>query len=598
MTKPAEKVLGTYSTEDVSGTLERLAESFRVVMRELDFTVVDETEPYSLSEHQMMKSWRIRVVQCPGRSTPPLHMSVVPDDQDSLRYHLRFFRRSFVDPSDSKPLVTIEQEIYKTLALHKIVYGVIGQGGIRRMCLEILNEMQNPPKNPQQPYIDFPIAYGQKLIHGQDSRIQYNFDRYNPVGKLRSDGSLDYSRKDFTQYVHANKVIMIHYLPVQGQPGISPTGKVRPQHIGQDIERFPFRTTSRNIKLIHRAGRVEVLTRKEGYFVIDHNSWADIVDNLEIEGEVNIGVTGDIYFDERRKDVRIVYDGVEEDAVGSGRSVEGENIYIKGNIASHAKIKGKQVEIVGSIHSTAVIEGEEYVRLAMGGGHVKAPTVEAKSFQSGNIVADKIHIWGNMINTKVFCQEIEHTGTMRNTTITAAGPEIILGHLAGGDNMICVDYHGVPSVEQKIEKLEQEQAKLELSMAKLSKEVRTLSADIKRDKPQLETTVARVNQLRKEGRTVPESQLKFINSFRHRKKNLEQAALQVEEDKKRSVQLKREREKLLEVTRNAVVRITQGVEHGNRVRFLGQSTSHELAAAKNAVMIEYSQSGTVKVHHG
>ncbi|ADU65261.1 protein of unknown function DUF342 [Desulfurispirillum indicum S5] len=598
MEKAEEKVLGIYSTEDIQATLERLSESFRVIMRELRFIIVDETEPYALSERQMAKSWKVRVVHSKQPSRHQFFMSITPDEKEPLTMNLRVFRRSVVDANDAKPLQAIEEEIYRTLALNKVVFGVVGQGAIRKMALDIFNELQKPSTSGPAPYMDFPIAHGQKRIHGQDSRVQYNFDRYNPVGKLRQDGSMDYAKKDFTQYVYANKVIMTYYMPVQGQPGITPLGEILPQHVGQDVERFPFRITSDNLKTIHRLGRMEVLTRKEGYFVIDRNGRADIVDNLDIEGEVNIAVTGDIYFDERRKDVRIVHDEVDEDAVGQGRSVEGENIYIKGNIGPNARIKGRRIEITGSIHSTATIEGEESVRLSRGSGIVTAPEVEAKSFQSATITADKVYIWGNVVSTKVFCRTLEHAGTMKSTQVTAAGPDVILGHLIGSDNLIQVDYHGVPSVEKLVEEYDSELAKLELELATLSRDIRNKSTEIQHDRGQVENALKEIARVRKMGNEPPVAMVKLVKKFRDNRSFLEEALVRLEAGKKQQKSTGMKKEKLLEITHKTAVHISEGAEAGNRIRFFGQSQPKEIPAQKRAMMLELGPDGRLRVLHG
>lgn len=556
-------------TENIAASLDEYALTLNILPDDLDFTIYEESKPYQASDGNYTKSWKISIAPRPSQSPHRPVMDILPNNEDPDLFELLIYRSSRFDANDPKLFDYIMNEITKLLALRRVVFGIIPPNELRIIATNIMESFAAGPI-PEK-FLSYPIAYGQKIVNGTDSKVMYHFDKYNAVGKETASGGIDYSKKNFTQYVEANKKLITFYRPTVGQPGISPLGKVSKQYQGQEVEVFPFKTISPKLKLIDRGPTLELYSLKAGNFSIDAQKLADIRDDITVQGGVNIGITGDIYFDKYgRKDVNVNNEGVFTEAVGSGRTVQGEHIKIKGNVSSHATLHGRIVEIEGSIHRTATLIGDDKVIVSMGSGKISSPFVEAKSFQQGSITGDKVSIAGDVLSAKIVCRSFLTQGTIRNTELIVAGPIVEIGAISGEGNLIIVDPYQVPVTSKTLTKLDDEIKEIENKLIQLTREIKKVASEMQLDKPRVEAAVKSIRNSKAQGTPPLANATRQLQIFQHKKAIFERHNETYKDLNDQFKALKEKKEELLAGSRSTVIKIAKGASKGSRVQFFGQ----------------------------
>ncbi|WP_027388974.1 flagellar assembly protein A [Chrysiogenes arsenatis] len=556
-------------TENIAATLNDHAMNFNILPDDLDFTIYEESKPFQTSDGNYAKSWKISITPRPPKSAHRPIMDIRPSSEDPDLFELLVYRTSRFDASDPKLFDYITNEITKLLALRRIVFGIVPAKELRIITTNIMESFATG--SIPEKFLAYPIAYGQKIVNGTDSKVSYHFDKYNAVGKETANGGIDYSKKNFTQYVEANKKLLTFHRPTLGQPGISPLGKIAKQYQGQEVEIFPFKTISPKLKLIDRGPTLELYSLKAGNFSIDAQKVADIRDDITVQGGINLGVTGDIYFDkDDRKDVNVSNEGVLTEAVGSGRTVQGEHIKIKGNVSSNATLHGRIVEVEGSIHRTAKLIGDDKVIITMGSGAVESPLVEAKSFQQGAITSDKVTIAGDVINAKIICRSFLGQGTMRNTELIVAGPIVEIAAMSGEENLIIVDPYQVPVTSKLLNKLDEEIKEMENKLIQLTREIKKVATEMQMDKPRVEAAVKSIRNSKAQGTPPLANAARQLQIFQQKKSIFERHNETYKDLSTQFKALKEKKEELLAGSRSTVIKIAKGAGKGSRVRFFGQ----------------------------
>ncbi|MBB5021779.1 flagellar assembly protein A [Desulfurispira natronophila] len=565
-----------YTTSDIPKTLREFARHHDVAERELDFAIVKETDPYiSKYRKRVTKSWHVKFFLKKDQKSPHnFVMQVGPSRENPLNYELTVMLQSRADFEDPQILPNLVAEIRKLLALKHVVFGIVKYPVLEDIAQQILKGLQDP-SSISDPAMVFTIAYGQERKAGRDSRVTFHFETYNAAGQVDEKGTIDYGKKNFAQYVDEEQLILTYFRALKGKPGISPSGEMHDQYQGKDHVPFPFHSVSRHLRLVDRPDRIEVYARKKGYFKVDNNGNADITEEVYVDGAVDLAVTGDIYFTEERQDVIIDHAGVHKDAVGAGRTVQGKNINIRGNISSNAKLDGETVSIEGTIHRSATIHAEEKVTLTLGSGNVKAPLVEVDSFQQGTIEARKVIVKSYILNAKIYCEELEHSGDMRAVEVYATGPVLRLGRLLGEDNIITIDPTKVPAIKEKLDAMSEEIESSRNELAELSKQARRISSELQRDRSRIEGATRMLKESKAKKMPPPSTSIKILQDVRNKKQELEQIVLDTEKRKKQQASAEKKYEELVKISQNAQIHI-QSVAAGNRVNFYGVTETKNL----------------------
>lgn len=260
------------------------------------------------------------------------------------------------------------------------------------------------------------IARGKKCVDGVDAYYTYNFNYdLNRKPKIREDGSVDYWSIHLVEVVEEGQVIAIYNEPVNGEDGMSVTGKVikckrgrpLPPIAGRGFDRSEDnRVYTANIagKIEMKNNRIMILPVYEVYGNVDLATGnIDFRGDVIVHGNVNTGAsircTGTVTVDGTVEGAII---NAGKDITFRGGVIGGEKAFIrtKGNI--HAKfIEYARVEADGYIEAASAMNSTiiSYDKVLFSGKHASVvggsvygcAGIEANNFGNDTEIKTEVH---------------------------------------------------------------------------------------------------------------------------------------------------------------------------------------------------------------
>lgn len=260
------------------------------------------------------------------------------------------------------------------------------------------------------------FAKGKKAVDGEDGYYQYNFNLdFNQKPTIRPDGSVDYWSIHNVEIVEEGQVIAIYNDPVEGQDGITVTGKLlvskrgRPQQplVGKGFERSEdgkVYTATETGKIEMQKSRIMISSIYEVYGNVDLQTGnIDFRGDVLIHGNVTTGArikaTGTITIDGTAEGCILE---ANKDIILRGGMIGGERAQIrsKGNITAKF-IEYSTVEADGFIEATSAMNSTlvSYDRIIFSGPHATVvggsiygcAGIEANSFGNNSEIKTEVY---------------------------------------------------------------------------------------------------------------------------------------------------------------------------------------------------------------
>lgn len=323
----------------------------------------------------------------------------------------------FLPPRKADEEYTV-QELVDFLAKKGIRYG-IDQELLLRMVKEGLYNQE------------LLIAKGEPVVNGIDGAFKFNFSvNFSNKPAVCSDGTVDYWSIHAVEVVEEGQVIASYTDPVEGQNGMTVTGKARiakrgkalPPLTGRGFERSEdnrIYTATTSGKIEKQGNRIQILPIYELYGNVDlHTGRIDFRGDVIIHGNVTpgsrINATGSV-----------TIDGISESCFIEA----GKDIILRGGLlgGNKAKLKAKG-NIIAKFIEYAKVEAEGFI--------------EASSSLNSTLVSyDKIYM--NETNSTIVGGSVYGTRGMEITSV---------GNSSETKTEICVGVH--KDIAQKYYSLE------------------------------------------------------------------------------------------------------------------------------------------------
>lgn len=214
------------------------------------------------------------------------------------------------------------------------------------------------------------VATGTPVVDGKDAFFKYKFNTdFNKKPTVREDGSVDYWSIHAVEIVEEGQVIAIYNEPVDGENGMTVTGKVKvakrgrplPPLVGKGFERSEdglIYTASVTGKIEMNKNRIMISTVYEVYGNVDLQTGnIDFRGDVIIHGNVTTGAkikaTGSITIDGTAEGCQL---NAGKDIILRGGMIGGEKarIHARGNISAKF-IEYSTVEAEGFIEATSAM---------------------------------------------------------------------------------------------------------------------------------------------------------------------------------------------------------------------------------------------------
>ncbi len=267
---------------------------------------------------------------------------------------------------------------------------------------------------------------------------------------------MDYSKRGYALGVAEGEVIIEYTKPKQGINGRNCKGELIKAHEPTENHKPEFGITDR-IKTEEDEDKIQYIAAESGYVIFQDGKF-DISDELEVE-EINFKKTGSIETG-IDKDVKLNVKEKNEfaDAIGTGMTVEAQEVRVEGSVASSAIVRGQTVKIGGQTHQTSKVYGSD-VDINVHKGYVKGEKVHVTRLERGIIEGDEVSV-GQVIGGEIRAKKVNVEIVNSNTKIYAADM-IHLEHIKGEDNIFTIDPMVIEAFREEVEKITETIERLE-----------------------------------------------------------------------------------------------------------------------------------------
>jgi len=208
-------------------------------------------------------------------------------------------------------------------------------------------------------------------------------------------------------------------------------------------------------------------------------------------GSIEAGLDKDI-------NLKIKHQEHDEDAVGSGVTIDVKKLDVSGTIGRSAKIQACDVTIGSQTHKQSDIYVTEHATIHLHRGNLTAKSATIDILETGKVEAETVHI-DKMVGGEVIAEKVYINTLYSNAKIIAL--ELIeVGSIKGEGNDLMIDPRSIPSYHSKIEVLEIKWRKQIAYLQEKEKEFTAKQISFKEKAVHIEHLKQKVDKAKKEGK--------------------------------------------------------------------------------------------------
>ena len=352
----------------------------------------------------------------------------------------------------------------------------------------------------------FVVTAGVNVNPSADDALVFHYKNKNK--STDENDKIDYSNRGYLLGVTENELIFEYVKLREGANGRDVRGKLLPtQKAKATIAKMPEHTE--NIYSKEDEEGIKFFSKKSGY-VQEEKGVFDIKDELDVNeisfkttGSVDTGLDTNVTLNVKEKDLT-------KDAIGTGMTVEANEINIEGNVAANAVVKANKVVIGGQTHAKALIEAKD-AKIAVHIGSFDGEYVEIDRLEGGKVKAKKVVI-KSAIGGEIIAESVIIDTLVSNSNIIIADT-LEIKKLKGVNNKILGDFSMIkPTGEQINERM----AKIKTIREQIVKMPRTLESKrcvIEENKGPINVIKAKIEELKSTNNTPPVTFMKKLKEY-------------------------------------------------------------------------------------
>ena len=352
----------------------------------------------------------------------------------------------------------------------------------------------------------FVVTAGVNVNPSADDALVFHYKNKNK--STDENDKIDYSNRGYLLGVTENELIFEYVKLREGANGRDVRGKLLPtQKAKATIAKMPEHTE--NIYSKEDEEGIKFFSKKSGY-VQEEKGVFDIKDELDVNeisfkttGSVDTGLDANVTLNVKEKDLT-------KDAIGTGMTVEANEINIEGNVAANAVVKANKVVIGGQTHAKALIEAKD-AKIAVHIGSFDGEYVEIDRLEGGKVKAKKAVI-KSAIGGEIIAESVIIDTLVSNSNIIIADT-LEIKKLKGVNNKILVDFSMIKNTGEQIN---ERMAKIKAIREQIVKMPRTLESKrcvIEENKGPINVIKAKIEELKSTNNTPPVTFMKKLKEY-------------------------------------------------------------------------------------
>ena len=352
----------------------------------------------------------------------------------------------------------------------------------------------------------FAVTVGVNVVPSTDDALIYHYK--TKIRNVDENDKIDYANRGYLLGVVENELIIEYVKLRDGTSGRDVRGNFLPaQKAKATITKMPEHTE--NIYAKEDNEGIKFFAKKPGY-VKEEKGVFDIKDELDVNeitfkttGSVDTGLDTNVTLNVKEKDLT-------KDAIGTGMTVEANEVNVDGNVAANAVVKANKVVIGGQTHAKALIEAKE-AKIAVHIGSFEGESVEIDRLEGGKVKAKKAVI-KSVIGGEIIAESVAIDTLVSNSNIIIADT-LEIKKLKGVNNKILVDFSMIKNTGEQIN---ERMAKIKTIREQIVKMPRTLESKrcvIEENRGPINVIKAKIEELKSTNNTPPVTFMKKLKEY-------------------------------------------------------------------------------------
>jgi len=352
----------------------------------------------------------------------------------------------------------------------------------------------------------FAVTAGVNVVPSTDDALIYHYK--TKIRNVDENDKIDYANRGYLLGVVENELIIEYVRLRDGTSGRDVRGNFLPaQKAKATITKMPEHTENIYVKEDNEG--VKFFAKKPGY-VKEEKGVFDIKDELDVNeitfkttGSVDTGLDTNVTLNVKEKDLT-------KDAIGTGMTVEANEVNVEGNVAANAVVKANKVTIGGQTHAKALIEAKE-AKIAVHIGSFEGESVEIDRLEGGKVKAKKAVI-KSVIGGEIIAESVAIDTLVSNSNIIIADT-LEIKKLKGVNNKILVDFSMIKNTGEQIN---ERMAKIKAIREQIVKMPRTLESKrcvIEENRGPINVIKAKIEELKSTNNTPPATFMKKLKEY-------------------------------------------------------------------------------------
>ena len=352
----------------------------------------------------------------------------------------------------------------------------------------------------------FAVTVGVNVVPSTDDALIYHYK--TKIRNVDENDKIDYANRGYLLGVVENELIIEYVKLRDGTSGRDVRGNFLPaQKAKATITKMPEHTE--NIYAKEDNEGIKFFAKKPGY-VKEEKGVFDIKDELDVNeitfkttGSVDTGLDTNVTLNVKEKDLT-------KDAIGTGMTVEANEVNVEGNVAANAVVKAIKVVIGGQTHAKALIEAKE-AKIAVHIGSFEGENVEIDRLEGGKVKAKKAVI-KSVIGGEIIAESVVIDTLVSNSNIVIADT-LEIKKLKGVNNKILVDFSMIKNTGEQIN---ERMAKIKIIREQIVKMPRTLESKrcvIEENRGPINVIKAKIEELKSTNNTPPATFMKKLKEY-------------------------------------------------------------------------------------
>ena len=352
----------------------------------------------------------------------------------------------------------------------------------------------------------FAVTVGVNVVPSTDDALIYHYK--TKIRNVDENDKIDYANRGYLLGVVENELIIEYVKLRDGTSGRDVRGNFLPaQKAKATITKMPEHTE--NIYAKEDKEGIKFFAKKPGY-VKEEKGVFDIKDELDVNeitfkttGSVDTGLDTNVTLNVKEKDLT-------KDAIGTGMTVEANEVNVEGNVAANAVVKANKVTIGGQTHAKALIEAKE-AKIAVHIGSFEGESVEIDRLEGGKVKAKKAVI-KSVIGGEIIAESVAIDTLVSNSNIIIADT-LEIKKLKGVNNKILVDFSMIKNTGEQIN---ERMAKIKTIREQIVKMPRTLESKrcvIEENRGPINVIKAKIEELKSTNNTPPATFMKKLKEY-------------------------------------------------------------------------------------